>query len=258
MNQRVGRILIIVAAISGAVGNIITAITGDHSFVTSVLYTAPPIIGGIGFLVAKHIKGPWLATFFMLCAWIAAGMGEQGNPASAFFVIFSFHAHKSDIRLIVMLAGVAIVTMGKFVFLDYGVSQFFAYNSGYIFFLGYYWYRVYREGPGGFAPIEGHPIDEINLRILHLLAEGKTRQEIADRVFLSYSAVTQRVQRLREAMEFETVEVMMYRLTVAGVIPSSLPEGPDQSGPDDGPPQADEGMSEKGNMRPNGDMDAQL
>lgn len=246
MKPRVGHILSLSATFI-CIGNVFQGIFDHQDTLYYLLHVAPFFLFGTIVLWVPHPKKELVANLFMILAWAGAWLGEEGNLTPAIFIMFALYVDVSDWRLTATLAGVIIVTVAKFVFAEYTVAQFFTYNSGYVFALGFYWYYIHPGGPGGFAPIEGHPIDEINLRILHFMAEGKTRREIADRVFLSYDAVNKRMERLREAMEFETVEVMMYRLTVAGVIPSSLPADFD----------GDEGVSENGNLCPDGDIDAQ-
>lgn len=219
MRLRVGHIITI-SAFFVLIGNTITAITEGGPLLSIIIHTAPFALVAIGGLLVRIPKKSTIANIFMVLAWAGAYLGEEGNLTPAIFIIFALYIHISDTRLIVTLAGVLIVTVAKFAFAEYTVAQFFAYNSGYIFALGFYWYYIHPRGSGMFAldPHNAGSVDDVTLKVLHLMAEGKRVKEIADRVFLSREAVTKRLSRLRDEMGMSTNEQLIAYLVHIGMV----------------------------------------
>lgn len=219
VNVRVGHIIFI-SALMVAIGNAIQIISNHDPIHWHLIYVLPFIVlGGVALLI-RHMKKSTIANIFMVLAWAGAYLGEEGNLTPAIFIIFALYIHISDTRLVLTLAGVLIVTVAKFAFAEYTVAQFFTYNSGYIFALGFYWYYIHPRGSGMFAldPHNAGSVDDVTLKVLHLMAEGKRVKEIADRVFLSREAVTKRLSRLRDEMGMSTNEQLIAYLVHIGMV----------------------------------------
>jgi DNA-binding CsgD family transcriptional regulator len=233
---KVGQIISL-SAFFALIGNTITAIVGSFDLLTIAAHVVPPFAVVVFGLSMRHPKKSTVANAFMVISWVWAALGGVGNLGPAVAIIFALYIHISDKRMIATLSGVLIVTVAKFALHGYTVAQFFTYNSGYMFAIGFYWYYIHPRGSGLFTPHEGHPIDELTLTILHLMAEGYQTKEVADRVFLSREAVSKRLSRVRKELGARNNEQLFAYLTLKGII---RPTEPGEA-------------SHMGNHSPNGD-----
>lgn len=205
-----------------AAGNIVSCLSFRDPFWIFFSYTAPFILASIFIYLMKNRITPKITAWIFLCISLYAtfngGNGDltegYGNLTGAIFLCFALYLFKN--RKIAIISGIttSLVILGKAVISLWTVPQTINFISGYIYILIIYW--ILHSSPK--IKVEMSSDDYETADIVMMMINGLSYKEIADRMDVSASAISKRLERARGRIGAKSNEHLAILMSRSGQI----------------------------------------
>lgn len=154
------------------------------------------------------------AIVFILFSFGSIYFGNLGNLTGAVFLCFALYIFANT--KVSVVAGVVsvLLILTKAIADEWSVPEVINYLSAYAYIISVYWVMIHPK-PLVF-PVSG--LDYETGRVINMVANGMTYKEIADRLSISDSAVSKRLERCRIRFDAKSNEHLVILLIKNGHI----------------------------------------
>ena len=198
-----------------AVGNLISCITFNDPLWKILIYTLPLIGISVSiYILKKRITYKFTAWLFLGFSLLSVVMGDHGNMTGAIFICFAFYLFQNDRIVIVAAISTALTILGKSVITPFTIPQTINFIGGYFYIIAIYWVLIH---PKPLKKISDE-IDYETAEVIKMVISGLTYKEIADRLTISTSAVSKKLERCRSRFNAKSNEHLVALLVKKGHI----------------------------------------
>lgn len=197
------------------ISNLITGITESRPFYQWFIYVGMFLAAAcLIFIFEKYITPKIMALFFILLSVLSIILGDNGNLTGATFLIFSIYIFESKKVSLIALALTFVVILIKSVWSGFTVPQTMNYLLGYGYILSIYFLLIH---PKPLRSISSE-IDYETAEVIKMVISGLSYKEIADRLTISTSAVSKKLERCRARFNAKSNEHLVALLVSKGHI----------------------------------------
>lgn len=177
-----------------AAGNFAEIITEGHPRHELLIWVVPFLLFSMLICLLKDkINSKITAIVFVLFSFCSIYFGDVGNLTGAVFLCFALYIFaNTKVSLVAGVVSVLLILF-KAVVNNWSVPQAINYLSAYAYIISVYWVMIHPK-PLVF-PVSG--LDYETGQVINMVARGLPYKEIADKLSISDSAVSKRLERCR-------------------------------------------------------------
>lgn len=174
--------------------NVLDCITQKVGVDEWLMFVAPFLLLAALLYFLKNSKMV-IAGIYSLCALLITFTGSTGNFSGAIFLVFAIYIFNSSAVTVILLSLSAVAIAARYVFMGYTIPDTLNLFVAYAFVLGVYFILMH---PKKETRIVVADIDATTIQIVKYLQDGMRVKDISENVYLSDSAIYQRLHRARE------------------------------------------------------------
>jgi len=146
----------------------------------------------------------WNAILYIIQGLITTYIGFEGNFSGIVFIVFAVYIFNKDKFTITCIILTLLTLTAKFAFKELTIGQVVNMLIIYTVVFLIYYILIHPKKPEIEINIICKELDSETVRIIQMLYSGETIKEIADKIYLTESAVTKRIYRANEIMNAKT------------------------------------------------------
>lgn len=161
-----------------------------------IVYPLPFLLTSIAiFLFKKKLTPKITAGLFLAFSIMSIVFGDHGNLTGSIFLCFALYVFASTRISIVSGVVTILVILAKAIIDEWTIPQMVNYLSAYAYILAVYWVLIHPK-----VKIHAEALDYETMEILRLVVMGIHKKEIADRMDMTQSGISKRLERARVKM----------------------------------------------------------
>lgn len=167
------------------------------------------------YILKKKITPKITAGIFLAFSILSIAFGDHGNLTGAVFFCFGIYTFKSHKIATIGIVLTALAILGKAVITPYTIPQTVNFIAGYFYIVSVFYVLIMRQD----IPRVGSDPDDYEIaEIVKMLINGLSYKEIADRMDVSASAISKRLERVRGRMGAKSNEHLAILMSRNGQI----------------------------------------